>query len=101
VVVLGSGAWLLRDWWRKADTPPPPQHPAARPNVLLVSLDTLRPDHLGCWGYRRPTSPSLDRFAAGSIRFANCRAQAPWTLPSHMSLLTSMLPSHNGVDNLN
>lgn len=74
---------------------------APPPHVLLISLDTLRPDHLGAAGYDRPTSPALDRFAAQSIRFANCRAQATWTLPSHMSLLTSMLPSHNGVDNLN
>lgn len=74
---------------------------APRPNVLLISLDTLRPDHLGCYGYRRPTSPNLDRFAAQSVRFTNCRAQAPWTLPSHMSLFTSMLPSSNGVDSIN
>src|SRR4051794_7679516 len=78
---------------------PPPK--VARPNVLLISLDTLRPDHIGCYGYSKPTSPNLDHFAARAIRFTNCRAQAPWTLPSHMSLFTSMLPSQNGVDNLN
>src|SRR5262249_42662391 len=78
---------------------PPPK--VARPNVLLISLDTLRPDHLGCYGYGKPTSPNLDRFAKRALVFGNCRAQAPWTLPSHMSLFTSMLPSTNGVDNLN
>src|SRR5215468_10326927 len=78
---------------------PPPK--AARPNVLLISLDTLRPDHLGCYGYGKPTSPNLDRFARRALVFTNCRAQAPWTLPSHMSLFTSMVPSFNGVDNLN
>lgn len=71
------------------------------PNILLISLDTLRPDHLGCYGYDKKTSPHLDRFAQQSVRFTNCRAQAPWTLPSHMALFTSMLPSENGVDNIN
>ena len=74
---------------------------AGRPNILLISLDTVRADHLSCYGYGKQTSPAIDRFAAKSIRFAQCRAQAPWTLPSHMSLFTSMLPSANGVDNLN
>jgi arylsulfatase A-like enzyme len=72
-----------------------------RPNVLLISLDTLRADHLGCFGYSKGTSPNLDKFAAGAIRFSNCRSQAPWTLPSHMSLFTSMLPTDNTVDNIN
>jgi arylsulfatase A-like enzyme len=75
--------------------------PAVRPNVLLVSLDTLRADRLGCYGYARGTSPNLDRLAAEGVVFTNCQAQAPWTLPSHMSLFTSLLPTHNGVDSLN
>src|SRR5262249_48890001 len=100
LLVLGAAGFLLRAWVRPPDVPVPPVS-AARPNVLLISLDTLRPDHLGCYGHTRPTTPTLDRFAARSVRFTNCRAQAPWTLPSHMSLFTSMLPSHNGVDNLN
>jgi arylsulfatase A-like enzyme len=78
-----------------------PAPAAPRPNVLLISLDTLRADHLGCFGYRKGTSPNLDRFAAEGIRFTNCRSQAPWTLPSHMSLFTSLLPTDNGVDNVN
>jgi arylsulfatase A-like enzyme len=88
----------------REDPPSPPAAPppkAARPNVLLISLDTLRPDHLGCYGYGKPTSPNLDRFAKSALVFASCRAQAPWTLPSHMALFTSMLPTSNGVDNLN
>jgi len=72
-----------------------------RPNVVLVSLDTLRPDHLGCYGYPKPTSPNLDAFAKDAILFTNAHSQASWTLPSHMSLFTSMLPSHNGVEDLN
>ncbi len=75
--------------------------PATRPNVLLISLDTLRPDHLGCYGYPRDTSPHLDQFARSAVQFTNARAQAPWTLPSHMSLFTSQLPSRNRVYDLN
>jgi arylsulfatase A-like enzyme len=73
----------------------------ARPNVLLISLDTLRADHLGCYGYRKPYTPNLDRFAASGVRFTNCRCQTPWTLPSHMALFTSLLPTDNGVDGIN
>jgi len=67
---------------------------ASRPNVLLVSLDTLRADHLGAWGHGRETSPALDRLARESIQFTEAKAQAAKTLPSHMSLFTSL---HAGV----
>jgi arylsulfatase A-like enzyme len=73
----------------------------SRPNVLLISLDTLRADHLGRYGYGKALTPNLDRFAAGGALFKNCRSQAPWTLPSHMSLFTSLLPTDNGVDGIN
>ena len=76
-------------------------HGSRRPNIVLISLDAVRPDHLGCYGYARGTTPNLDRFAASSALFLQCRAQAPWTLPSHMSLFTSMLPSHNRVEDIN
>ncbi len=59
-------------------------------NVILISLDTLRPDHLGCYGYSRNTSPSIDTFAQESILFQNTFATSPWTLPSHVSMLTSL-----------
>jgi arylsulfatase A-like enzyme len=101
-IVVGAGLIVGLILQRLDWSPPSPQPlPAAKPNVLLISLDTLRPDHLGCYGYQKPTSPNLDRFAAQAIRFSNCRSQAPWTLPSHMSLFTSMLPSSNTVDNIN
>jgi arylsulfatase A-like enzyme len=72
-----------------------------KPNIILISLDTVRADHLGCYGYHKPTTPNLDRLAKSGIRFDECRTQATWTLPAHMSLFTSLLPSHHGVDNLN
>src|SRR5262245_24064766 len=72
-----------------------------RPNIVLISLDTTRPDHLGCYGYGKPTSPHLDRLAEAGVRFATARAQATFTLPSHMALFTSLLPSHSGLEALN
>jgi len=73
----------------------------ARPNVVLVSLDTVRPDHLGCYGYDRNTSPRLDALARRSVLFERVRCQAPWTLPSHMSLFTSLRPCNNHVEDIN
>jgi arylsulfatase A-like enzyme len=69
---------------------------ARRPNVILVSIDTLRADHLGCYGYSRDTSPSMDGFRRDAILFEQAIAQAPSTLPSHASIFTSLLPRHHG-----
>ena len=65
-------------------------------NVVLVSLDTLRPDHLGAYGYDRPTSPFIDRLAGEGVVFEAAISQAPWTLPSHGALLCSAYPSTLG-----
>ena len=70
---------------------------ATRPDLILVSIDTLRPDHLGCYGYPRDTSPEIDRLAETAVRFETAIAQAPSTLPSHASILSSMLPSQHGA----
>lgn len=65
--------------------------------MLLVCLDTVRADHLGCYGYGRPTSPHLDALAARSIRFADASAAASWTKPSVPSFLTGTWPLEHGV----
>jgi len=57
--------------------------------VILVVIDSLRPDHLGCYGYRKPTSPTIDRLAANGVVFETAIAQATWTLPSFFALFTS------------
>ncbi|MDG2148848.1 MAG: sulfatase [Planctomycetota bacterium] len=67
------------------------------PNLLLISLDTLRADHLGCYGYERPTSPFLDAFADRATLFTDAQTVAPYTLPSHVSLFTGLLPPSHGV----
>jgi len=70
---------------------------APRENVLLVSIDTLRAGHLGCYGYERDTSPVLDAFAAEATRFADALAPSPWTLASHAGLFTGRHPHELGV----
>jgi arylsulfatase A-like enzyme len=71
--------------------------PPAKPDVLLITVDTLRADHLGAYGYRLPTSPNLDRLAARSVLFEDCTAQRPKTRPSLASLLTGTYPRTTGV----
>ena len=61
-------------------------------NILIYVLDSLRPDHLSCYGYHRPTSPALDRLARDAVLFENAFAQATWTRPSAASLLTGAYP---------
>ncbi len=66
-------------------------------NVILISIDTLRADHLGCYGYSRGTSPRLDALAANSFVFERCYAHSPNTIISHASMLTSLYPVSHGV----
>ena len=74
-----------------------PAPEVALPNVILISIDTLRADHLGCYGYPRPTSPAVDAFRQDAVLFETAIAQAPSTLHSHASILTSLLPHHHGA----
>ena len=67
------------------------------PNIVLITLDTLRADHLSCYGYQKSTTPNLDRFAEESVIFKNAYATSPWTSPSHASLFTGMYPSKHGL----
>ena len=64
----------------------------SRPNLLLISIDTLRADVLGCYGNPRPASPAIDAFARQGALFEVAVAPSPWTLPSHASLLTGLYP---------
>jgi len=68
-----------------------------RCNVVLISFDTVRADHVGAYGYKRPTTPNVDALAARSVVFDRAIAQAPWTLPSHAAMLSGLYPSRLGV----
>ena len=66
-------------------------------NVVFVLVDALRADHLGTYGYERPTSPTIDAMTARGVRFANVEAQSSWTKASMASLWTAMYPQRNGI----
>src|SRR5438128_5048817 len=67
-----------------------------RPNVLLVTIDTLRADHVGCYGDASAVTPTLDALAARGVRFATAVAHVPLTGPSHACLLTGLTPLGHG-----
>ena len=70
-------------------------------NLLLISIDTLRADRLGCYGYEVAQTENIDRLASESVVFEKCFAQAPLTFPSHVSIMTGTNPTtHNIKDNL-
>ena len=87
MVACGAGPDGSRD---RADVPPPSR-------ILLVTIDTLRADHLSAYGYPRPTSPVLDRLAAEGVRFDRPAVQWPKTGPSFTSMFTATYPKDNGV----
>src|SRR5882672_11694191 len=66
-------------------------------NLVVIALDTLRPDHLGCYGYARATSPNIDAWAKNATVFETAQSAAPWTAPSLLSLMTSLYPEVHGV----
>ena len=67
------------------------------PNNILVSIDSLRADHVGCYGYGQPTSPTIDRLAAEGVRFVNAVSTSSWTLPAHAAMFTGMYNSAHGI----
>jgi len=98
LMVLGAAVGLCRPAFASPgailNVPP---GAAAGFNVLVVTLDTTRADHLGCYGYARAATPVLDRLAAGGVRFAEAVTVAPETLPAHATLFTGLLPPRHGV----
>ncbi len=82
-----------------ASAPPPPESPGepTYERVVLVTIDTLRADHLGCYGYFRQTSPFLDELAARSVVFTRAYSSSSQTAPSHASIFTGLPPEAHGV----
>lgn len=67
------------------------------PPIIFIVIDTLRADHVGCYGYERPTTPNLDAFAETAVRFDNAAGASSWTVPSMASLVTGVYPWRHGV----
>jgi choline-sulfatase len=99
VAAAAAGWW----WWRSAGSDADlvrkswADQGIDRPNVLLVTLDTTRADHLGCYGYAAGHTPTLDALARGGAQFMQAAAVAPLTQPAHSSIMTGMYPTHHGV----
>lgn len=90
----GAATMVLRSTQSQSAQPTPTQR---FPNILLISIDSLRADHLHCYGYPRETSPAIDALAAEGVLFKTVVAPTSWTLPSHLTLLTSLPPEEHGV----
>ena len=71
--------------------------PAPRPHIFLISIDTLRQDHVGLYGYERDTTPVIDELARSSMVFERAYTTASYTLIAHMSMLTGLYPRQHGV----
>jgi len=96
--VVPSARWLLLALAPQAPPDPIAAQPdgADRPSIVLVTIDTLRREHLGCYGYGRPTSPRVDALAQESVLFENALAPMASTFPSHLSVLTGLYPHQHG-----
>jgi arylsulfatase A-like enzyme/Flp pilus assembly protein TadD len=70
---------------------------ASRPNVLVITVDTLRADHLGCYGFTLAHTPEIDKLARESVRFTDAMSSAPITMPAHSSIFTGLFPVAHGV----
>jgi choline-sulfatase len=70
---------------------------SSSPDVFLITIDTLRADHVGCYGYKQVETPALDALAADGVRFAQAFTHSPITNTSHITILTGLLPSVHGV----
>lgn len=90
-VMGGSGVIVAEPILRELQ----PQH--AKKNLLLISIDTLRQDTLGCYGYHRNTTPFLDQLASKGARFGNVTGVGPYTLPTHATILTGLFPQRHGA----
>ena len=68
------------------------------PNILLFTVDACRPDHFGCYGYNRNTTPNIDKIASEGVLFTHAFSQSAWTTPGMISIFTSLYPPTHGVD---
>jgi arylsulfatase A-like enzyme len=99
VGVLSSGG--LPIWGGTRGTPPAHQVAGrSGPNVLLIAIDALRPDHLSVYGYPRRTSPNLEHLAQEGVIFTNAFANSSWTRASVATIFTSLYPSSHGVNEM-
>lgn len=95
--ILGSAAAAAAAAFGLARCGKKPQPDSSAPNILLIVLDTVRADRIGCYGAQRATSPALDDFARRATRYTRAFAPAPWTVPSHASMFCGLYPFMHGA----
>ena len=107
--VIGAKVWflffllgaVLSAPWEARTRPASPQRQGESTPVILITVDTLRADRLGCYGAKNVRTPALDQLAADGVRFVDALSQVPITLPSHIVILTGTYPMDNGVRDFN
>lgn len=98
ISIAGGAILLLRsDHWSQNSSTLSRLLATKKPNVLLITVDTTRADHLPMYGYKGVRTPNLDSLAKRGILFRECAASAPLTLPSHSSIMTGTYPTYHGV----
>jgi arylsulfatase A-like enzyme len=98
IATLGFGGFAIMMW--NSSKPPvgqPRPDGARKPNVLLILIETTRADHIGCYGYKRDTTPNIDALASEGVVFENYYTAAPFSGPSKATLATGRFPYNNGV----
>jgi arylsulfatase A-like enzyme len=100
LVVLTAGViyYGASRWTGGASVPASEDPPGQRPNIVLITMDTVRADHLSIYGYRRDTTPNLARLAEKGVLFENAISASSWTLPSLAAVYTGLLPHQSGAN---
>src|SRR6202790_2719807 len=94
IMLLGTSVWGQTSGQTSGRKPSRRTSP---PDVFLITIDTLRADHVGCYGYKQVETPALDTLAADGVRFTQAFTHSPITNTSHITILTGLLPSVHGV----
>ncbi len=98
VLVVGLAFFILEPMRSARTDATGSQQHGSRPNIVLISLDTVRADHLSLYGYHRKTTPHLEEWARRGVVFDQAIAPSSWTLAAHASILTGLLPHQHGAD---
>jgi len=96
ILILGVVLYMGRPWRLASPASAVSLSSNSRPNIVLITLDTVRADHLSAYGYARPTTPNIDQWARRGVLFENAIAPVSWTLPSLASIFTGVLPHQHG-----
>jgi len=98
LLLAGLVFYAVRQWRAQSAFQADSGNASSEPNIILITLDTVRADHLSLYGYSRMTTPNLDRLARRGVVFENAISPVPWTLPSLGSMFTGLVPHQHGAN---